>query len=73
MLMTHVDLFEKILRCSLKDQKEMGDNGSAWWVDYEAAAKKEADFEWLLEEKRRRGSLPGEDEGEDPEEGVEEE
>jgi hypothetical protein len=63
MLMTHVDLLEKILRWGLKNQMEKTDNGWAWWVNYEEVKEKEADLQRLLSEKRKRGSLPGGEEG----------
>jgi len=34
MMKTHVDILGKILRCNLKNQKELRDVGFAWWKDY---------------------------------------
>ena len=42
---------------------EKTDNGWAWWVNYEEVKEKEADLQRLLSEKRKRGSLPGGEEG----------
>lgn len=58
MLMTYVNLLEKLLRVGLKDQQEMEENESAWWLNYKEIEEKDENFQWLLGKKIERGSLP---------------
>ncbi len=57
MVMSHVDLLEKILRYGLKEQKELGLAGLAWWRKYDEEEGKRKDFQWLVDVKKERGSL----------------
>jgi hypothetical protein len=56
-LMTRVDLLEKILCSGLENGAEGRAGGWAWWVDYGETKERGRGFEWLVSEKRARGSL----------------
>jgi hypothetical protein len=57
MLLTHVDLLEKILRCGLYDPKSMEAAGKAWWRKEDEQKETEENFKWLVTQKKQRGSL----------------
>jgi DNA-directed RNA polymerase subunit N (RpoN/RPB10) len=57
MIKAHVDIFGKILRCDLKEPRELREAGFAWWEDYDEIAEKADRFEALVTRRKEEARL----------------